>query len=185
MPSQLVSWKTLICDLHAHTTIEGGTSVGGCIRLIVVVFQLRSCIQLPWKLVLHWHEALCIKYSDLSGTWKYHNFLIAHSYDQSVLMKVRESCCSGSFSRSPLKVTDPSAAGVPTDNYKETQFRNLPTEKNENMKLMYMYNQLVSPERCPNYLPPFFSVINATRRSSNTSSSNSVPPPAKRSHKQS
>ena len=73
--------------------------------------------------------------------------------------------------------------GVLTDNYKETQFRDLSTEKNENMKLMY--NQLVSPERRPDYLPPFVSVINATSRSSNTSSSNSVPPPAKRPRKQS
>ena len=148
-----------ICDLHAHTTIEDGASV------------------------LQWREALRVKYSNLSGTRKYHDFLVARSYDQSVLMKVRESCCSGSFSRSPLKVTDPSVAGVPTDNYKETQFRDLSTEKYENMKLMY--NQFVSPERHPDYLPPFVSVINTTSRSSNTSSSNSVPPPAKRPRKQS
>ena len=36
-----------------------------------------------------------------------------------------------------LMVIDPSAAGVPTDNYKETEFRDLSTEKFENMKLMY------------------------------------------------
>ena len=35
----------------------------------------------------------------------------------------------------PLKVIDPSAAGVPTDNFKETQFHDLSTEKFENMKL--------------------------------------------------
>ena len=101
--------------------------------------------------VLQWCEALRIKYSDLPGTRKYHDFLIACSMnDESVVMKVRESCCNGSFSKSPI---EPSAAGVPTDNYKETQFRDQSTEKFENMKLMY--NQFIPPERRPNYLPPF------------------------------
>lgn len=45
-----------------------------------------------------------------------------------------------------LKVIDPSAPGVPTDNYNETQFHDLSTEKFENMKLMYMYDQFVPPE---------------------------------------
>jgi len=67
-----------ICDLHAHTYIEDGVSV------------------------LQWRETLRTKYSDLPGTRKYHDFLIARSYDGSVVMKVRESCCSGSFCRSPF-----------------------------------------------------------------------------------
>ena len=82
-----------ICDLHAHTYIEDGVSV------------------------LQWCEALHIKYSDLPGTRKYHDFLIARSYDGSVVMKVRESCCSGSFCRSLLKFIDPSAAGVSKHGY--------------------------------------------------------------------
>ena len=55
-----------ICDLHAHTYIEGGVSV------------------------LQWREALRTKYSDLPGTRKYHDFLITRSYDGSVVMKVRK-----------------------------------------------------------------------------------------------
>ena len=54
-----------VCELHAHTTIEDGVSV------------------------LQWCETLRNKYSDLPGTRKYHDFLIARSYDQSVVMKVR------------------------------------------------------------------------------------------------
>jgi len=85
-----------------------------------------------------------------------------------------------------LKVIDPSTAGVPTDNYKETQFHDLSTEKFENMKLMY--NQFIPPERRPTYLPPFVSTVvvnTASTRSSNassSSSSNSLPPPAKPVH---
>lgn len=148
-----------VCDLHAQTTIEDGGSV------------------------LQWRETLRVKYSDLPGTRKYHDFLIARSYDQSVVMKVRESCCSGSFSTSPLKINDPNAVGVPTDNYKATVFRDLSTEKFENMKVMY--NQFIPPERRPDYLPPFVLsvVINtaSSRSSSGTTSSghSAAPPPAK------
>lgn len=71
-----------ICDLHAHTTVENGVSI------------------------LQWRETLRAKYSELPGTRKYHDFLIARSYDQSVVMKVRDSCCRGSFNKSPLKVIE-------------------------------------------------------------------------------
>ena len=150
-----------VCELHAHTTIEDGVSV------------------------LQWREAIRNKYSDLPGTRKHHDFLIARSYDQSVLMKVRESCCNGSFSKSPLRVIHPDAVAIPTENYKETQFRNLSTEKLDNMKLMY--NQFIPPERRPDYLPPFVSTVavsTATNRCSSVPSTSSEPP-AKRPRKKS
>ena len=50
-----------VCDLHAHTTIEDGMSV------------------------LQWRGTLHIKYSDLPDTRKYHDLLIARSFDQSVV----------------------------------------------------------------------------------------------------
>ena len=151
-----------ICALHAHTTIEDGASV------------------------LQWRKTLCIKYSDLPGTRKYHDYLIARSYDQSIVMKVRESCCKGPFSTSPLRVIDPDAVSIPADNYKDTQFRNLSVEKFENMKLMY--DQFVPSERRPDYLPPSM-VINSAGTSSRSSSSNAPcnttePPPTKKPRKQ-
>ena len=54
-----------ICDLHAHTYIEDGMSV------------------------LQWREVLRIKYSDLPGTRKYHDFLIARSYVHVYIMLVQ------------------------------------------------------------------------------------------------
>ena len=81
--------------------------------------------------------------------------------------------CSSSFSTSPLKVLDTSVVGIPTENYKETQFHGLSAEKFENIKLMLMlmlmlmYNQFIPPERRPDYLPPFVpSVANTSSRSS-------------------
>ena len=85
--SQLANWKD-VCDLNAQTTIEDDGSV------------------------LQWCETLHVKYSDLLGTQKYHDILIACLNDQyvHVVTKVRESCCSsGSFSRSPLKLNNASA----------------------------------------------------------------------------
>ena len=155
-----------VCDLHASTSIEDGVSV------------------------LQWRDMLRVKYSNLPGTRKYHDFLIArsHRHDQSVVMKVRESCCKGSFSESPMRVVATEEVSLPTDNYKETQFRNLSTEKFENMKLMY--NHFISPERRPDYLPPSVSsvVINSSTTSRNgpdTSQSEACPPPAKKPRKQS
>ena len=93
-----------VCYLHADTTIEDGCAI------------------------LQWRDTLREKYSDLPGTRKYHDFLIARSYDQTIVMKVRESYYTGSFSRSPLKILDTTANGVPTTNYKDTQFRDLSRE---------------------------------------------------------
>ena len=152
-----------ICALHAHTTIEDGAAV------------------------MQWRKTLCIKYSDLPGTRKYHDYLIARSYDQSIVMKVRESCCKGSFSKSPLRVIDPDAVSIPAHNYKDTQFRNLSIEKFENMKLMY--DQFVPSERRPDYLPPPSMVINSAGTSSRSSSfsapcNTTEPPPTKKPRKQ-
>ena len=86
-------------------------------------------------------------------------------------MKVKESCCGGSFSKSPLRVIDPDAVGVPTENSKQTQFHNLSEEKFDHMKLMYMYNQFIPPERRPDYLPPFVSSAVRGRLPSTTTTS--------------
>lgn len=94
-----------ICNLHANTTIDDS-----------------SC-------VLQWHEATSLKYSDLPGTRKYHNFLIACSVTSNIVMKVREKCYAGTFSVSPLQVIDESAVGIPTDNYKVTHTQALTQEK--------------------------------------------------------
>ena len=105
-------------------------------------------------------------------------------------MKVKESCCSGSFTKSPLRVRDPDAVGVPTDNHKETQFRSLSEEKFDQMKLVY--NQFIPPKRRPDYLPPFVStvVVRTAPASSSSGTSSSLvrahitstsePPPKRR-----
>lgn len=103
--------------------------------------------------VMQWRESLSLKYSDLPGVRRYHDFLIARGADGSVAMKVREKCYAGSFSVSPLKVLDPNANGSPRDNYRDTHHHPLKEEKLEDMKLMY--NRFISPERRPRFLPPY------------------------------
>lgn len=133
------------------------------------------------KMVHQFYSGTRIKYSDLPGTRKY-DYLIARSYDQSVVMKARESCYKGSFSKSPLRAIYPDADSIPTDNYKDTQFQNLSADKFDNMKLMY--DQFVPPERCPDYLPPSV-VINSAGSSSSSSRNMTEPPPTKKPRKQS
>ena len=78
--------------------------------------------------------------------------MTVHSYQASLVMKVRENCYDGSFRSSPLRVLNPDVQGIPTSNYKDTHLRQLSTDKLEHMKTMY--NQFVPPERRPDYLPP-------------------------------
>ena len=88
-----------LCDLHAQTVIEDGSSV------------------------FTWRDTLGSKYSDLPGTRKLHDFLTVYSYRGSLVMKVRENCYDDSFRSSPLRVINPDAEGVPTSNYKDTRLR--------------------------------------------------------------
>lgn len=149
-----------VCNPHAQTVIEDGSSV------------------------FNWRDLLILKYSDLPGTRKLHDFLIARSYQGSLVMKVREKYYDGSFHNSPLRVIDPSAAGTPTSNYKDTRFKELSTEKLEHM--ITMYNNFIPPERRPDYLPPFEPpalVRRSTSRQLPNPGSSSEPP--KKSRKKS
>ena len=127
-----------VCDLHAQTVVEDGSSV------------------------LTWRDILGVKYSDLPGTRKLHDFLTVRSYQGTLVMKVRENCFDGSFRNSPLRVINPDTEGIPTSNYKDTRFRQLSADKLEHMKTMY--NHFVSPERRPDYLPPFQTSVVITGR---------------------
>ncbi len=124
-----ISELSKICSLHAHTRIDDGVDV------------------------LQWRQATSLKYSDLPGTRKLHDFLIARSYLGSVVMKVRGKCYSGPFAESPLKVTDINASGVPSENYKQTHYRPLSEEKMKDM--VTMYDRFIPVERRPVYLPSF------------------------------
>lgn len=118
-----------VCTLHATTSIDDGVDV------------------------LQWREATSLKYSDLPGTRKLHDFLIARSHVGSVVMKVREKCYTGPFAESPLRVTDPTVSAIPHDNYKETHSRPLSQEKLKDM--VTMYDRFIPVERRPDYLAPF------------------------------
>ena len=45
--------------------------------------------------VYTWRDTLGIKYSDLPGVRRYHDFLVVKTHDGPVVMKVRERCYSG------------------------------------------------------------------------------------------
>lgn len=147
-----------ICDLHAQTTIEDGVST----------VALSSSRHIFWPIYL------------------VHDYPIAHSHDQSVVMKVRENCCSGSFSTSPLKVLDPSAAGVPTITKKHSFViclqGSLRTWSSCTTSLFHWSNVLTI------FLLSFHQWCStqqvARSSSSTTSSCPSAPPPAERPRKQ-
>ena len=69
--------------------------------------------------VLAWRDTLGVKYSDLPGVRKLHDFLIVKAHDGQVVMKVRERCFTGVWRASPLRVVKPSAPGTPDVTYKD------------------------------------------------------------------
>ena len=115
-----------ICLQFATTTVENGTHI------------------------LTWRESLGQKYTELPGVRSLHDFLFFKSAD-SVVTKVRELCYSGAWKQSPLHPKDPSLPGIPTENYKDNQFKTLKKEKMEHM--ISMYNKFIAPNRRPSYLP--------------------------------
>ena len=70
--------------------------------------------------VYTWRNSLGIKYSDLPGLRRYHDFLVVKTHDGQVVMKVRENCYNGDWKESPLHVLDATAPGVPDTKYSDT-----------------------------------------------------------------
>lgn len=107
--------------------------------------------------VLCWRDSLGQKYSDLPGVRKYHDFLFVQSHTGDVVMKVREQCYTGAWTDSPLRLLDSTAIGTPLTNYKEVKYHPIKEDKMANM--ITMYDKFVSPDRRPEYLPPFHSSL--------------------------
>ena len=75
--------------------------------------------------VLAWRDTLGVKYSDLPGVQKLHDFLIVKAHDGQVVMKVRDRCFTGVWRASPLRVMNPSAPGTPDVTYKDAHTHNI------------------------------------------------------------
>lgn len=103
--------------------------------------------------MMTWRDTLSLKYTDLPGVRKYHDFLFIRSHIGEIVMKVREQCYTGAWKDSPLRLLDPSICGTPTTNYKDTKYHAIKDEKMANM--ITMYNRFISPDRRPSYLPVF------------------------------
>ena len=118
-----------LCLLHATTRIEDGT------------------------LVLKWRDVLGVKYSDLPGTRKLHDFLIALSQidHSTIVRKVRGKCSSGNFTSSPLKLWTQVWLVLRTP----TSYLDDPLLTEKMGHMVTNYNQFVLPERRPTYLPPY------------------------------
>ena len=66
-----------------------------CIQERGCIYYQAICDQCATEDVYTWRDALGIKYSDLSGVRRYHDFLVVKTNDGRVVMKVREKCYSG------------------------------------------------------------------------------------------
>ena len=122
--------------------------------------------------VYTWRDSLGVKYSDLPGVRKYHDFLVVKTHDDSVVMKVREKCYCGDWKDSPLHVLDTTVPGVPDTKYSSSHYRAIPAEKMANM--VTMYNKFIPPDHRPDYLPPFSTSRPTAHSSSSTSSTTSA-----------
>lgn len=115
--------------------------------------------------IFDWRSTLKLKYTDLAGVRKLHDFLIVRAADK-VVMKVRESCYRGIAIESPLRILDTSQVALPTTCYSQHR-RQLAPDKMSH--LAQMYTRFVPPERWPGY-------IDATRHTPTQPTSNPVLP---------
>ena len=129
--------------------------------------------------VLTWRDTLGVKYSDLPGVRKLHDFLFIRAHTGQVVMKVREHCFKGQWKDSPLRMVNPTAPGRPSTSYKDTHEHNIKDDKMANM--VTMYDKFISPDRRPEYLPalmqphPISTLAQSSARVQTASTSSSAP----------
>lgn len=91
--------------------------------------------------VLTWRESLGVKYSDLPGVQKLHDFLVTQIHSGEVVMKVRKHCSSGTWKDSSLH-TD--ISGTPTTTYKDKKLHCIKADELANM--VTISGRFISPQ---------------------------------------
>ena len=101
-----------------------------------------------WKACSDRHVLLGIKYSDLPGVHKLHDFIV-RQHNGEIVMKVWQHCFTGAWKESPLHVIQPDIQGVPATTYKE-KTRHPSAEKMANM--ITMYDRFIAPDQSTYHL---------------------------------
>ena len=99
--------------------------------------------------VFTWRNYLGLKYSDLPGVRKLHDFLVVKTNTGEVVMKVREWCFSGEWKRSPLWIVNDDVSPTLLSIYSKTHAHDIPEGKMTDM--MTMYNCFIPLDRRPCY----------------------------------
>ena len=101
--------------------------------------------------VFTWRNYLGLKYSDLPGVRKLHDFLVVKTNTGEVVMKVCEWCFSGEWKRSPLQIVNDDVSPTLLSTYSGTHAHDIPEGKMTDM--VTMYNRFIPLDRRPGYLP--------------------------------
>lgn len=82
-----------------------------------VVSRHATVIMDTGRIVRSWREIVSEKYTNLPGIRDLHDFLALHNPGCSAIMKVRETCYSGTLADTPMKIIDESQIALPTVNH--------------------------------------------------------------------
>ena len=69
------------------------------------------------KIVRFWREVFGEKYSGLPGVRDLHDFLALRNPGHDAVLKVKETCYTGTLRDTPMKITNESRVALPTVNH--------------------------------------------------------------------
>lgn len=100
------------------------------------------------KIVRSWREVVGEKYSNLPGIRDLHDFLALCSPGHNAVMKVRETCYTGTLRDTPMKITDELRVALPTVNHSYHALKRVKElSDNKKMDLRQMCTNFIQREQ--------------------------------------
>ena len=117
-------------------------------EFVAVMEQHASVVIDTGRIVRAWRDTLTKKYSNLPGIRGLHDFLALRNSGEDALMKVRESCYTGTLKNTPMKISkgmsasDRAIPGVNRSYFALGMVKQLPDSKKSHLNQM-----------CANFIP--------------------------------
>lgn len=103
-------------------------------ELCTVVEQHANVIMDSGRIVRSWGEVVSEKYSNLPGIWDLHDFLALRF---SAIMKVRETCYTGTLVNTPMRINDTSCIALPTVSHSYYALKSVKELSEKDLHQMY------------------------------------------------
>ena len=124
-------------------------------ELCTVVGRHATVIMDNGRIVRSWREVVSEKYSNLPGIRDLHDFLALRNPGFSAIMKVRETCYTGTLVDTPMRIIDASRIVLPTISDSYYELKGLKSFQKARGKIyikcaptLYTVNNFIHSEQC-------------------------------------